>query len=130
MIKICQMLNSYEIEYITFKGVVLAHALYNNVYERYFRDIDLYVDENYFDKSYKLLLNAGYKLYITNNSSMEHHIILTNKKVVVELHRKIFNPYLNIDETYFKKNISTQQLFGNKIVTFNTTSTLLHLLYH
>lgn len=70
--------------------------------------------------------------YLTDNKTLcnKHHVSLHKDKVVVELHKNIFNPFIKIDETYFKNNIRTYDLDNQNILTFDITATFLHLIYH
>lgn len=130
LIRICKIFDRENIEYITFKGVVLSNILYDNIYTRFFRDVDIYVFPQCFEKSLDVLCNNGYIIKNKKVLSNPHHVALRNGKIRVELHRRIFNPTIKIIETFLIKNLQVLTIDNQKINTFNLTSTMLHLVYH
>lgn len=130
LLRICKIFKEEKINYITFKGSILANKLYSNIYMRVFGDIDIYVFPKHFEKALNLLLNDGYSLKYIDGFFNPHHIALKKGKITVELHKHIFNPSININETYLLNNIADIEINKNTITTFTTTATILHLLYH
>ena len=131
LLKIVDKFNIYNIQYVTFKGVVLADKIYDDIYERYYKDIDIYVDEKDFSKALEMLKNMDYMFRDGETFYDVHHIVLYNRNnIVVELHKFILNPDIKINEQYLRQNIEMINLFGKNICTFNITAMFLHLIYH
>lgn len=130
LLKITEWFYSNEINYINFKGVVLSNRLYNNSTSRNAGDIDIFVNKKDYDRAYQILLDKGYVLKYENGYTNQHHIVLKNNTSVVELHRNIYHPAINIDETYLRNHLDVIRICNNPVCTFNTTATLLHLIYH
>ena len=99
LIKIAKEFNGHGIEYIAFKGAILANRLYDNIFTRFFSDIDVFVFPKHFDNALNLLYKNGYVLRYPNVLSGTHHAALKKDKIVLELHRNILNPFTQIDET-------------------------------
>lgn len=125
-----ETLNNNKIDYIAFKGICLAHMLYENPSQRIVGDIDIYVDYDSHIKAINVFeeLNA----FKTDKSEKDyiHHIGLSNGKTLIELHKHILSPLINIKETYLKNNTITLIINNTSIVTFSITATFLHLIYH
>lgn len=128
--KLCILMDKNQIEYFAFKGVVIANQLYGNNNCRQLSDIDLFVPQYDFDRAITILENEGFILKSKEELKNQHHVVLISQPVVIELHRNILTPLIKIDESYLHKNIITLDLFGYKIKTFDTTVTLVHLMYH
>lgn len=128
--KLCILMDKNQIEYFAFKGVVIANQLYGNNNCRQLSDIDLFVPQYDFDRAITILENEGFILKSKEELKNQHHVVLISQPVVIELHRNILTPLIKIDESYLHKNIITLDLFGYKIKTFDTTVTLVHLIYH
>ncbi|KAI4449694.1 hypothetical protein C823_004223 [Eubacterium plexicaudatum ASF492] len=123
-------LNDRKIGYIVFKGICLAEMLYDNPVDRKVGDIDLYVEYDNHCRVIKILNRLGINKENENECEYDHHIVLTNSKALIELHKNILNPCINIDETYLKNNTSVVYINKTPIVTFSLTATILHLIYH
>lgn len=125
-----RLLRDKGIPYVIFKGLCLAELLYDNPNDRKVGDIDIYVD---YDRHYETM-NLLSRLDIVKDNDKEsdyvHHICLTNGKIMVELHKRFFNPFTNIDETYLIKNITAVEINKRPINSFTITATMLHLIYH
>lgn len=130
LIKICKNFDEQKIKYITFKGAVLANRLYDNIYKRFFSDIDIFVFPQHFEEALNILYNNGYVLRYPDDLSNPHHVVLKNGKINVELHKNILNPFTEIDETYMYNHTETFSLSKQDVITFDLTATFLHLLYH
>lgn len=130
LIKIVNEFNDSGIEYIAFKGAILANRLYDNIYTRFFSDIDVFVFPQHFEKALDVLYNNGYVLRYPNILSNPHHTALKNGKIVVELHKNILNPFTEINESYMYDHTEIFDLSKQNVITFDTTATLLHLFYH
>lgn len=90
----------------------------------------IYISPNNFNNALKILFKLGYCLVDNTTILNKHHVSLHKDKVVVELHKNIFNPFTEIDESYLRANIRTYVLDNQNVFTFNITATLLHLIYH
>lgn len=128
--RICSNFDAANIEYIIFKGNVLAALLYENRKNRIAGDIDIYVREDDFDSALSILYSLGYYLRSPNALLGKHHVSLENNKVVVELHRNVINPEIGIDEDYLLSHVGKLRISGYEITTFDTTATFLHMLFH
>lgn len=130
LLKVNRLFCSFDIKYISFKGVVLANALYDNIYSRFFTDIDLYVSPNDFEKALKILLDNDYQPRYPDTFLNPHHIVLSNGQISLELHKHILSPHMKIDEKYLLSHTEIVIISEQSIQTFDATATLLHLLYH
>ena len=115
---------------VTFKGVVLANQLYERPQKRCVGDIDIYVENEDFDVALSCLLNTGYNYYNEKTKQNNHHIILVKNDTIVELHKRIFNPALGINEDFFGNSLLYYKTQDFQVRTFDITATFLHLLYH
>lgn len=127
---ICKIFDKERIEYITFKGIVLSTRLYDNIYTRFFCDIDIYVFPQCFDRALNMLFDNGYTPKDQTELSNPHHVTLKKDRITVELHRNILNPFTKINETYMYNHTEIFDLAKQKIVTLDLTGTFLHLIYH
>lgn len=130
LFKVCEIFDTNDIDYITFKGVVLSCRLYNNPYLRLCGDIDIFVNNKNFNSALELLLTNGYTVDSVSNLKNEHHIVLNNGITKLELHKNILNPFTKINETYMQDHTENVVISNQKIRTFDITTTLLHLFYH
>lgn len=128
--KVIEILDKNKINYITFKGIVLANRLYDKWFVRKYGDVDIYIENDKFCQALEAFRGVHFYVARENGLNNKHHVVLSNGKVIVELHRNILNPQLKIDETYLRNNLLTRVIFEQKITTFNETATFLHLLYH
>lgn len=128
--KICILLDKNQIEYCTFKGVVIANQLYGDNNCRQLSDIDIFVPHHEFDNALVILEKEGFVLKNKDGLKNQHHVVLTNQHIIIELHRNILTPLIVIDENYLRNNVILVDLFGYKIKTFDITATLIHLIYH
>lgn len=115
---------------IHFKGFVLSRQLFESENIREVGDLDMYVEDEYFHKAMELLLSDGFKLMPGNTGNETHHVALSKGVIYIELHRNIIKPEINIDTSFITDNTCQMIISGQKICTFDTTSTLLHLFYH
>ena len=121
---------SNNIEPIFFKGIVLGKLLYTESYFRKVGDIDLYVSNEAFDLAVEILLSVGYQFIKLENATEDHHYVFNKGIFFVELHKNILNPLVMMKEDYLKTQKKMYTIDNQKIITFNETATLLHLLYH
>ncbi len=128
-----RIINSFslkKINYVCFKGILLANQIYDISTKRYVGDIDIYISEKEFLLALDQVIKMGYDFYDENTLNNKHHIVLTNGTTIIELHKHIFNPLIGIDETFIKNNLTTIAINRQPVTTFNTTATFLHLIYH
>lgn len=122
--------DKYKLNYIVFKGVVLANIIYDNPSKRYVGDLDVYVDKEGYSTALMILIKIGYEF--RNNSTFynEHHIVMVRDSITIELHKFIYNPQITINESFLRENTQDIQVAGQSIRTFNITASFLHLVYH
>lgn len=130
LIELISIFQQHKIGYISYKGVILATNLYQIPYKRLIGDIDIFVEPRSFDFAVKLLHEKGFFFEYEDGTRNEHHIVLRKGKDVIELHKNILNPFTSIDETYIRNHTKKISITGTEITTFDTTATLLHLIYH
>ncbi len=130
LMEIQSLFASINIGMITFKGVVLANRLYSKPQVRAIGDIDIFVKPADFSNALALLIRLGYNFRDTRTLDDEHHIVLVKDLATVELHRSIYTPILEIDESYLLNNVAPFSFAQHTVQTFDTTATLLHLIYH
>lgn len=127
-ININEILKLNGIEPINFKGISLASYLYSAPEHRHVgNDIDIYVNSEDYDKAKMILCDFGYISLEKEGPDNPHHIKLKKEFFIIELHKNIFNPFTNINEKYLLQNIVKNEF---NILTFDITTTLLHLIYH
>ena len=119
-----------NIPLITFKGMSLAKMLYQDRTIRPVGDIDIYVGEEQFETAINLLFGIGFSLKKANGLDNVHHVVLTNKYTVIELHRHILTPLIGVSEKYLLNHTGNLTINKVQIKTFDVTATLLHLIYH
>ena len=93
-------------------------------------DIDIYVIPNKFNSAMSILKKHGFVFRNSDTINNNHHVQYIKGHIELELHKKLFNPFIKIDETYLQNNICSFILFNQNILTFNITATFLHLIYH
>lgn len=130
LFRVCEMFNNNDIDYITFKGIILSYQIYNNPHSRLCGDIDIFVNSKDFNNALELLLNNGYVFTDISTIKSEHHVVLNDGITTLELHKNILNPFTNIDEYYLINHTNRVIISDCDINTFSITATLLHLLYH
>lgn len=127
--EIVSNLNANNIIPWCFKGHVLQSLLYDDNCIRPAGDIDLYVENDDFSRSVSVIENLGFVLCESRDRS--HHYRFRKGHMVLELHRRFFNPFTEIDESVFsEENVILCNDFPYKYKTLNYTLTLLHLIYH
>ncbi len=130
LLQIRDVFGDCNINFISFKGMLLAFQLYDEPQKRNVGDIDIYVEKKYYSNALNLLLKLGYNFRDRDTIYNEHHIVLTRDTVTVELHKNIFNPKIGIDEKFLLESNSHIDYCGGTLTTFNISATLLHLIYH
>ena len=119
-----------NIPLITFKGMSLAKMLYQDRTIRPVGDIDIYVGKEQFETAINLLFGIGFSLKKANGLDNVHHVVLTNKYTIIELHRHILTPLIGVSEKYLLNHTGNLTINKVQIKTFDVTATLLHLIYH
>lgn len=130
LLKIVTAFEENNISYVMFKGISLACALYDEPYRRSIGDIDIFVEPNIYNRALELLIRMNYKIKYESGIENPHHIVLTNDKVTIELHKNLYHPMIRIDETFLRTNIESCAINNYAIITFNKTASILHLIYH
>ncbi len=122
--------NSQNIPVLYFKGEILQTQLFQNPDLRPVGDIDLYVFPNEFSHAMSLLQKHGFVFKNDNSIYHKHHIQYVKGHIKLELHKHIFNPFINIREDVFFKHLIPYEYENYMCLTFDSTTTILHLLYH
>ena len=130
LFEIKSVFDKHKLNYIVLKGAVLANSIYDNPSKRYVGDLDVYVDREGYSTALIILIRLGYDFRDIKTLDNEHHIVLVKDQVTVELHRSIYNPILEIDESYLLSNVVPFSFAQHTVQTFDITATLLHLIYH
>lgn len=130
MIELIKDFNYNHITILYFKGEVLQAQLYDDLDLRSPGDIDIYVASNRFIDAMSILEDHGFLLDDNNVISKDHHSQYKKGHIKLELHKNLFNPFTRIDETYLRTNTHHCRLGDEEVLTFSTTATLLHLIYH
>lgn len=85
--KVCNLFVQSQIVFFIFKGAILSVLLYGNAMSRVSNDIDIYVDNDNYDKALLLLKKNGFKLKSRAELKNEHHaVMIKNSSIVLELH--------------------------------------------
>ncbi len=115
-----------NISVLYFKGEILQEALYKNIYLRPAGDIDIYVWPDTFDRSKELINKQGY----TCIKKVRHHTQYIKGHISLELHRYLFHPAVELDESFFFDHLSLKDYKGYRHYIFDHTAELLYLFYH
>ena len=130
LLKIATVFKENNISYIMFKGIPLACALYDEPYRRSIGDIDVFVESNVYNIALALLIRMNYKIKYEKGIENPHHIVLTNDKVTIELHKNLYHPMIGIRENFLRTNLASYTIKKHEVLTFNKTAIILHLIYH
>lgn len=130
LLKIVTVFKENNISYIMFKGIPLACALYDEPYRRSIGDIDVFVESNVYNIALALLIRMNYKIKYEKGIENPHHIVLTNDKVTIELHKNLYHPMIGIRENFLRTNLASYTIKKHEVLTFNKTAIILHLIYH
>lgn len=130
LLQICSVLIQQNIPYITLKGIALAHILYDDFASRNIGDLDIYVSPEHFESALNTLYKLNYEAIDKITIYNKHHVALHNGKIIVELHKNILNPSLEICEAYMLSHMENIEIDKYQVVTLDKTASLLHLLYH
>ena len=118
------------INYIVFKGIVISQLLYGDPYKRSVGDVDFFVFEDHFGSAKEILKEFGFSVMKIDGEKNPHHIVYTDGRCVIELHKNIISPPIGINESYIRQHTAIHNISGNEIITFDVTATILHLIYH
>lgn len=130
MTHINSMLSKSGITPIHFKGYTLAYILFGNKNIRDVGDMDIYIEDEYFDKAYRLLSEYGFNIFPGFTPEEKHHVAMGKGTIYLELHRSIIKPETKINYKYLIEHTNELNISGSKILTFDVTATLLYMIYH
>lgn len=130
LMDLCKIFENNKIKYITFKGILLSNLLYEIPYYRIVGDIDIYIEPSNYLNALNLLKNYGFKLSEKNGAENPHHIVLNKDGIILELHKEILTPKIKINSDYLINHLEKIFIMNREITTFDTTATLLQLIYH
>jgi hypothetical protein len=91
LIRLLQVLKMHEIPAITFKGPLLAAAVYGSLALRQFGDLDILIRQRDVEQAHTLLRNEGYQLVA--NFTWQYHFVHPRHHVNVDLHQIMTPPY-------------------------------------
>lgn len=123
-------LDDAGVRYVVFKGMVLSKRLYGTVLGRTVGDVDVFPLPRDWERAFAVLTAQGYVPSGDGGVNDPHHVVLSNGRVTIELHRHIFAPQVGLDETYLQEHTEVLPSICDNTHTFDVTATLLHLLYH
>lgn len=113
-----------NINYLYVKGLKIAE-LYPESYLRDSCDIDIVIDNNDFDKAYKLFINNGYKELSRN----KNEIALRNRKgILIDLHSSFAFNDDKFDELFISTFNNTHELDNNYLYVYMIRHIKKHIL--
>ncbi len=127
------------IEFISFKGPLLAGAIFGDIGLRIFSDLDLLVGEHQLGKAVTILLEDGFvfdldmeqERYLKMIKNL-HHAVLVKEQIVVELHwelsgRYFWNPLRYEDLINHTKQV---KIASHTFTVLSPTDSLIYLAIH
>ncbi len=144
-ILITDALKVVDISFISFKGPLLSLKIYNDATNRYYKDIDLLLDQKDVEKAVSLLIKEGYQIdgeeLLENSCKLnlwfDHHnqISLSHpaKLVSVELHWQLFSVNFLSKNTIYNLIASHTKSQEFQKRNFNVLShefEIIYLIYH
>lgn len=134
---LAKKLNSQNIDYCFLKGTALSLRDNKNLEERFYRDIDILVNDKNIDDVYEILKNFGFKYSnpLVNDTTIYrkkwHQLppLINNEGIIVEIHHRITCPSIykkcHITDLALK---SKEKIQGIKCISCNLA--IIHALYH
>lgn len=126
LIELQGLLDKHNLKAIFFKGAALAISAYGNEDLRQYNDIDILVEENYFQTTADLLTASGYELSI--DVPWEIHLS-KNELCSIDLHRYIVPQHLccSLNADYIWNNVKSIALSDRQIPVLSPEVELLVL---
>jgi Uncharacterised nucleotidyltransferase len=127
LLKVLQLLEAHGIPCISYKGPVLATAIYDNVTFREFSDLDILVRERDYKVAQLLFIAQEYRL--TKEFEYESTLVDATGKITVDLHKRMtarqFSCPLNFE--YLSGRLQRIAVDGTDVSTLSPEDTLLML---
>jgi len=145
-LKIIQLLNNSNIDYIVLKGFLLGQLIYDNTFTRIFSDLDLIINEQDYNKIINLLIDNNYKIVsydkINDFKQDEYKIVIEyeNENYTIELkfnHRQLALDLLNdpnrinvkieniiVNTNSYELNLLSQLIYIN--LYFNNSNSIIN----
>lgn len=143
LLKILDLLHTYDIRALPFKGPVLAASVYGSISLRHFCDLDILVSPLDFAKTIEVLVAEGYQLaYEWNLLDQDLELTLRNSKseyqlikdaVSIDLHQTLtVERFLSSQFTfdYLWGNREPVLLSGHTFYSFGSDDLLMYLCIH
>ncbi len=144
MVLLTEELNNKEIPHLFIKGPVLSQLLYDDPFKKDSIDLDLLIPFEYLEQTHAKLVEKGYRMTYprfslnkaqqTINYKISHHynFFHQQKRVMIELHWKLINPYtlLPVPFSELYKNAQTVSLNQYAIKTLSIEDYFLYLAVH
>jgi len=145
LIRLSKMFKAHNLEFIPIKGPLLSWRLHQDFTVRYTNDLDLLVNKDDLGKILEIFKELGYQYHYSEIPSGKNHLkLLQNichhhsvyhpqKKILVEIHWKLFVPELpynvSLDEI-IKHNTVQLSLHGETFNVFNKEFDVVFLIFH
>ncbi len=138
---ILDLLKTYSVPVIAFKGPILAILAYENLSMRYFCDLDLLIRAEDFPRVHNLLLLNGFQAELAVTSSelkaMAKHenemaFINDTTGITIDLHWELSRHYLSdkLNFEYYSDRLQTVSLSGREIRTLGAEDLIVYLCLH
>lgn len=136
--EIIRIFNENSIDHIVLKGAHLVNFLYDNSFTRLTADIDILVKDETSTKAYKLLIENGYKSFISSEEECEKHKKSFNQHypqlhkggcLPVELHTYLSESYeVNLNRIWERS--STLNIDGLQTRIMGTEDLIMYISMH
>ncbi len=141
LIKVMEQLKQQEIQAVSIKGPLLARSIYQDVFLRVSRDLDILVAPSEIHEVEKILLKMGYvQVDNFNHLSLKqkklliktlHHFSYSNDTgVLIELHWRLSSVYYDLSFDEIWRNKRTITMFGKDFNILSDEENLIYLIIH
>ena len=128
---ISDLAKSAEVEFVPFKGFILAHLLYRDIGLRVLADMDIMVKQCDLPKIKAILSNRGYHETVEVNGYLFGKSISPGLFSYIELHLSFVPPRPNVIEIpHLWQRLRTELINGEKIDCLSHEDTFLALILH
>ncbi len=135
LFKLVKLLEAHDISPIPFKGPVLADTVYGNIALREFRDLDILVREQDFEKARQLLISQGYEPvspYQIGPETKGQDLLNRKYNILVDLIYRVAEETYSfpIDHESLWSHAMSISLNDNRVLHFTAEDLLLLLSMH
>lgn len=141
LIKISKSFSDENIDNLAFKGPTLAAIAYGNISNRQYRDIDIFISENNFEKARQILIHLGYKPQFRIHSSYKKIYLRSwnylnfyskNGTSSIDLHWRSANSHFSfsMDFNHLNKKPLEVEIYNQRIKTLSVENNLINLCQH